>query len=61
MELIEDDTITAFQDLSELRFLVVDEADRIMEEGHFSEVGRRRVRVSESESESGLEIFLFCM
>ena len=28
----------AFEDMSRLRFLVVDEADRMMEDGHFSEV-----------------------
>ncbi len=37
-EILEDDSIPAFSDLSTLRFLVVDEADRIMEEGHYAEV-----------------------
>jgi ATP-dependent RNA helicase DDX24/MAK5 len=37
-QLVEADDIVAFQDLSLLRFLVVDEADRIMEDGHFPEV-----------------------
>lgn len=37
-EIFSDETVVAFQDMSQLRFLVVDEADRIMEEGHFAEV-----------------------
>jgi ATP-dependent RNA helicase DDX24/MAK5 len=38
VEIFEDETVSAFQDLSTLRFLIVDEADRIMEEGHYAEV-----------------------
>jgi ATP-dependent RNA helicase DDX24/MAK5 len=38
-ELIQDDTIPMFADMSGIRFLIVDEADRIVEEGHFPEVG----------------------
>lgn len=37
-EIMDDDTLSAFQDLSRLKYLVVDEADRIMEEGHYAEV-----------------------
>ena len=37
-ELIQDQEIQAFRDLSRLKFLCVDEADRIVEEGHFPEV-----------------------
>jgi ATP-dependent RNA helicase DDX24/MAK5 len=39
-ELIQDQEIQAFRDLSRLKFLCVDEADRIVEEGHFPEVGQ---------------------
>lgn len=41
LELMEDITITRLQDMSQVRYLVVDEADRIMEEGHFAEVRAR--------------------
>ena len=41
-----------FRDMSGIRFLIVDEADRIVEEGHFPEVSQR---VSERERESGGE------
>ena len=37
-QLLQDEEILAFQDMSGLRFLVVDEADRIMEDGHYAEV-----------------------
>lgn len=37
-EMIQDQEIQAFRDLSRLKFLCVDEADRIVEEGHFPEV-----------------------
>ena len=40
-EILEDmnhETCNAFKDMSTLRFLVVDEADRIMEDGHYAEV-----------------------
>lgn len=37
-ELVQDDEIVVFQNMSRLRFLIVDEADRIVEEGHFPEV-----------------------
>ena len=37
-ELIQDGEIPMFADLSGLRFLIVDEADRIVEDGHFAEV-----------------------
>lgn len=37
-EMIQDNDIQAFRDLSRLKFLCVDEADRIVEEGHFPEV-----------------------
>ena len=41
-ELLLEEDLAAFQDLSSLRFLVVDEADRIVEEGHFAEVQYRQ-------------------
>lgn len=37
-EMFEDPENVSFQDMSKLRFLVVDEADRIMEDGHYAEV-----------------------
>jgi ATP-dependent RNA helicase DDX24/MAK5 len=37
-EMFEDPDNVSFQDMSKLRFLVVDEADRIMEDGHYPEV-----------------------
>jgi hypothetical protein len=37
-EMFEDPENVSFQDMSKLRWLVVDEADRIMEEGHYPEV-----------------------
>ncbi len=37
-EIFADETVVAFQDMSGLKYLVVDEADRIMEDGHFAEV-----------------------
>ena len=43
-ELLLEEELAVFQDLSGLRFLVVDEADRIVEEGHFAEVRVRSWR-----------------
>lgn len=37
-EIFQDTFIEAFEDLSQIKYLVIDEADRMMEEGHFSEV-----------------------
>ena len=37
-ELLDDDDVLSFRDMSRLKFLVVDEADRMMEDGHFPEV-----------------------
>ena len=37
-EMFDDCDNVSFQDMSQLKFLVVDEADRIMEEGHYPEV-----------------------
>jgi len=37
-ELLDDDDVLSFRDMSRLEFLVVDEADRMMEDGHFPEV-----------------------
>ena len=48
-ELITDDSIPMFRDMSGIRFLIVDEADRIVEEGHFPEV-------SECEREGGSDL-----
>jgi superfamily II DNA/RNA helicase len=39
-EILEDDRIEAFQDLSQIKYLVIDEADRMMEDGHFPELYR---------------------
>ena len=47
-ELITDEEIPMFRDMSGIRFLIVDEADRIVEEGHFPEV-RERQRKKERE------------
>lgn len=57
-EVMEDDSLTAFQDMSRLKFLVVDEADRIMEEGHFAELNRvfSRIRDHESIAEKGEDV-----
>ena len=40
-ELMTDDEIPMFRDMSGLKFLIVDEADRIVEEGHFPEVSQK--------------------
>jgi len=60
-EMFEDPENVSFQDMSKLRFLVVDEADRIMEEGHYAEVSRSAydladvdVRQRASTSSSGI-------
>lgn len=37
-DIFQDESVEAFQNMSGLKYLVVDEADRIMEEGHFAEV-----------------------
>lgn len=57
-EVMEDDSLSAFQDMSRLKFLVVDEADRIMEEGHFAELNRvfSRIRDHESIAEKGEDV-----
>lgn len=54
-ELIQDESIVAFTDMSRMKFLIVDEADRIVEEGHFPELHRvfSRVRDHEKISERG--------
>lgn len=49
-ELMQDDEITVFQDMSRIRYLVVDEVDRIMEEGHFSELSRIFSRIRDHEN-----------
>ena len=41
--------VAAFKDMSRLRFLVVDEADRIVEEGHFPELHRVFSRIRDHE------------
>lgn len=48
-ELMQDENIRAFQDMSRLRYLVVDEADRIVEEGHFPELHRVFSRIRDHE------------
>jgi ATP-dependent RNA helicase DDX24/MAK5 len=54
-ELIQDESIVAFTDMSRMKFLIVDEADRIVEEGHFPELHRvfSRVRDHEKIAEKG--------
>lgn len=44
-DLIHDDDLIAFSDMSKLRYLVVDEADRMVEEGHFLEINRIFARI----------------
>jgi ATP-dependent RNA helicase DDX24/MAK5 len=46
-EIFADEYIDAFQDLSQIRYLVIDEADRMMEEGHFPELYRIFARFSD--------------
>lgn len=41
--------LTIFHDMARLRYLVVDEVDRIMEEGHFNELHRIFSRIREHE------------
>ena len=48
-ELLSDDSIVAFQDMSLIRFLVIDEVDRMMEEGHFKELYRIFSRIRDHE------------
>ena len=48
-ELMEDETLSIFRDMAHLRYLVVDEADRIVEEGHFAEVHRIFSRIKDHE------------
>ena len=56
-EMIQDNEIVTFQDMSRLRYLVVDEADRIVEEGHFPELHRlfSRIRDHEKLAAKGLD------
>eukprot|EP01038_Epipyxis_sp_PR26KG_P014502 gene14502-19469_t len=49
-QIIEEEDVVAFQDMSTLRFLVVDEADRIMEDGHFPELHRILSRIRDHEN-----------
>ena len=49
-ELIQDETIPAFQNMSAIRFIIVDEADRIVEEGHFPELHRLFSRIVDHEA-----------
>eukprot|EP01040_Poterioochromonas_malhamensis_P011405 gene11405-12434_t len=46
-EIFQDTFIEAFEDLSQIKYLVIDEADRMMEEGHFSELYRIFSRFSD--------------
>ena len=48
-EILTDDYVEAFQDMSQIKFLVIDEADRIMEEGHFAELHRVFSRIRDHE------------
>lgn len=44
------DDVLAFSDLSNIRFLVVDEADRMVEDGHFPELSRIFSRIRDHET-----------
>ncbi len=48
-ELLDDESLPVFRDMSYLRYLVVDEADRIVEEGHFAELHRVFSRIRDHE------------
>lgn len=50
LELMNDISVSKLQDLSGLRYLVVDEADRIMEDGHFAEVRKIMEIIRDHES-----------
>eukprot|EP01039_Chlorochromonas_danica_P007977 gene7977-8798_t len=50
LELMNDISVSKLQDLSGLRYLVVDEADRIMEDGHFAEVRKIMEVIRDHES-----------
>ena len=39
-EILDDNYIEAFQDLTQIKYLILDEADRMMEDGHFPELYR---------------------
>ena len=49
-ELMQDESIPAFQNMSNIRFLIVDEADRIVEEGHFPELHKVFSRIIDHET-----------
>jgi ATP-dependent RNA helicase DDX24/MAK5 len=55
-DLLDDESVAALQDLSCLRFLVVDEADRMVEDGHFPELHKvfSRIRQHEDLAARGL-------
>jgi hypothetical protein len=54
-DLISDPELVALQDLSRLRYLVVDEADRMVEDGHFPELFKifSRIRLHEKLASEG--------
>ncbi len=49
-DLMQDETISAFKNMANMRFLIVDEADRIVEEGHFPELYRVFSRIVDHET-----------
>lgn len=49
-ELLKDPDIQAFRDMSQIRYLVVDEADRMMEDGHFPELSTIFARIRKHEA-----------
>lgn len=57
-EMVQNGEIPAFRDLSGLRFLVLDEADRMVEEGHYPELHRlfSRIRDHEKIAEDGRDV-----
>ncbi len=48
-ELMQDETIPIFRNMNRMRFLIVDEADRIVEDGHFPELYKIFARITSHE------------
>ena len=49
-DMLDDESVVALQDMSCLRYLVVDEADRMMEDGHFPELHKIFSRITDHEA-----------
>jgi superfamily II DNA/RNA helicase len=58
-EIIQSDDIEIFNDMSRYRYLVIDEVDRIMEEGHFPELNAlfHRIRKHETICDNGEDVY----